>query len=155
MTWRLVVQYYKKDNSMKEKKVSVKVTGKGEVLHPQDKNNPKTTQIQFRVSQKDKQILASKAKANGQQKLSTYLLNLGLNASSELVEKAVEQKIEDSELTATLRFLRQSLIHVGNNLNQLTKKRNSIGFLLHSEQRQVFLLSEKIEALCEAIKEKI
>ena len=129
--------------------------GKPQVIHPQDRQNPKTTQIQFRVSLKDKQVLEAKAKATGKQKLSVYLLDLGLNASEEVVEKVVEKQAEDSELSSTLRFLRQSLIHVGNNLNQLTKKRNSVGFLIHSEQRQVFLLSEKIAALCEEIKTKL
>ncbi|MDZ7899135.1 MAG: hypothetical protein U5N85_14070 [Arcicella sp.] len=124
-------------------------------MYPQDRQNPKTTQIQFRVSLKDKQILEAKAKATDKKKLSVYLLDLGLNASEEYVEKVGVQKAEDSEIVITLRALRQSLIHVGNNLNQLTKKRNSVGFLIHSEQRQVFLLSEKIEELCEEIKTKL
>lgn len=132
-----------------------KPKGKPQVVHPQDRQNPKTTQIQFRVSMKDKKILEAKAKAIGKKKLSVYLLDLGLNASDEVVERVAEKKVEESEIVITLRALRQSLIHVGNNLNQLTKKRNSIGFLIHSEQRQVFLLSEQIEALCEEIKIKL
>lgn len=129
--------------------------GKPKVEHPQDRQNPKTTQIQFRVSLKDKQILEVKAKATGKKKLSIYLLDLGLNASEEIVEKAEVKQTENSEIVITLRALRQSLIHVGSNLNQLTKKRNSVGFLIHSEQRQVFLLSEQIAALCEEIKTKL
>ena len=132
-----------------------KQKGKPQVIHPQDRQNPKNTQIQFRVSLKDKQILEAKAKATGKKKLSVYLLDLGLNASEEVVEKVVEKQVEDSELSASLRFLRQSLIHVGNNLNQLMKKRNTLGFLIHSEQRQVSLLSQQIEVLCGEIKTKL
>ena len=128
---------------------------KPKVEHPQDKQHPKTTQIQFRVSAKDKQLLEVKAKARGKKKLSVYLLELGLNASEEVVEKVVEKKAEDSDLVSTLRGLRQSLIHAGSNLNQLTKKRNSVGFLIHSEQRQVFQLSQQIESLCLEIKTKL
>ena len=65
-----------------------------------------------------------------------------------------EKKEEDSELVTTLRGLRQSLIHVGTNLNQLTKKRNSVGFLIHSEQRQVFQLIQQ-ESICIEIKSKL
>jgi len=128
---------------------------KPNVEHPQDRQHPKITQIQFRVSTKDKQILELKAKATSKKKLSVYLLDLGLNASEEVVEKVLEKQVEDSELLITLRALRQSLIHVGNNLNQLTKKRNSVGFLIHSEQRKVFELSQEIETLCTLIKEKL
>lgn len=139
---------------MEELEVTIKKS-KPKVEHPQDRQNPKTTQIQFRVSAKDKQLLELKAKATGKKKLSVYLLDLGLNASEEVVEKVVEKKTEESELLITLRALRQSLIHVGNNLNQLTKKRNSVGFLVHSEQRKVFELSQEIEILCSLIKEKL
>lgn len=128
---------------------------KPKVEHSQDRKNPKTTQIQFRVSAKDKQILEVKAKATGKKKLSIYLLDLGLNASEEVVEKVVEKQAEESELLITLRALRQSLIHVGTNLNQLTKKLNSVNFLVHSEQRKVFELSQEIESLCSLIKEKL
>lgn len=140
---------------MKEESLVTKKKSKPKVEHPQDRQHPKTTQIQFRVSAKDKQLLALKAKATGKKKLSVYLLDLGLNASEEVVEKVVEKQAEDIELLITLRALRQSLIHVGNNLNQLTKKRNSVGFLVHSEQRQVFQLSQEIETLCSLIKEKL
>lgn len=139
---------------MEESSVKIKKS-KPKVEHPQDRKNPKTTQIQFRVSAKDKQTLTLKAKATGKKKLSVYLLDLGLNASEEVVEKVLEKKVEDSELLITLRALRQSLIHVGNNLNQLTKKRNSVGFLAHSEQRKVFELSQEIETICTLIKTKL
>lgn len=139
---------------MEELEVTVKKS-KAKVVQPQDRKNPKTTQIQFRVSLKDKQILELKAKATGKKKLSVYLLGLGLNASEEVVEKVVEKQVEESELLTTLRALRQSLIHVGNNLNQLTKKLNSVNFLVHSEQRKVFELSQEIESLCSLIKEKL
>ena len=125
------------------------------VEHPQDKQHPKTTQIQFRVSAKDKQLLEQKAKVTGKKKLSVYLLDLGLNASEEVVEKVVEKKAEDSELVITLRGLRQSLIHVGNNLNQLTKKVNSTNFLIHSEQRQLVQLIQQVESICVEIKTKL
>ena len=128
---------------------------KSKVEHPQDKQHPKTTQIQFRVSAKDKQLLEAKAKAMGKKKLSVYLLDLGLNASEEVVEKVVEKKAEDSELVITLRGLRQSLIHAGNNLNQLTKKVNSTNFLIHSEQRQLVQLIQQIESICVEIKTKL
>lgn len=128
---------------------------KPKVEHPQDKQHPKTTQIQFRVSAKDKQLLEAKAKATGKKKLSVYLLELGLNASEEVVEKVVEKKVEDSELVITLRGLRQSLIHAGNNLNQLTKKVNSTNFLIHSEQRQLVQLIQQIESMCVEIKTKL
>jgi uncharacterized protein (DUF1778 family) len=139
---------------MEESEVRIK-KGKPKVVQPQDRQYPKTTQIQFRVSAKDKRILESKAKATGKKKLSIYLLDLGLNASEEVVEKVVEKKAEESELLTTLRALRQSLIHVGTNLNQLTKKLNSVNFLVHSEQRKVFELSQEIESLCSLIKEKL
>lgn len=139
---------------MEESTVTIKKS-KPKVVQPQDRKNPKTTQIQFRVSLKDKQQLEAKAKATGKKKLSIYLLDLGLNASEEVAEKVIEKKAEESELLITLRALRQSLIHVGNNLNQLTKKRNSVGFLVHSEQRKVFELSQEIETLCSLIKEKL
>ena len=125
------------------------------VEHPQDKQNPKTTQIQFRVSAKDKQLLEAKAKATGKKKLSIYLLDLGLNASEAVVDKIVEKKAEDSELVITLRGLRQSLIHAGTNLNQLTKKVNSTNFLIHSEQRQLVQLIQQIESICLEIKSKL
>ena len=128
---------------------------KPKVEHPQDKQHPKTTQIQFRVSTKDKQLLEAKAKARGKKKLSVYLLELGLNASEEVIEKVVEKKVEDSELVITLRGLRQSLIHAGNNLNQLTKKVNSTNFLIHSEQRQLVQLLQQIESICVEIKTKL
>ena len=137
---------------VEESGVTIK-KNKPKVDHPQDRKNPKTTQIQFRVSLKDKQILELKAKATGKKKLSVYLLDLGLNASEEVVEKVVEKKVEESELLTTLRALRQSLIHVGTNLNQLTKKLNSVNFLVHSEQRQVVQLSQEIKSLCSLIKE--
>jgi uncharacterized protein (DUF1778 family) len=139
---------------MEESEVKIKKS-KPKVVQPQDRKNPKTTQIQFRVSLKDKQILELKAKATGKKKLSVYLLDLGLNASEEVVEKVVEKQVEESELLITLRALRQSLIHVGTNLNQLTKKLNSVNFLVHSEQRKVFELSQEIETLCSLIKEKL
>ena len=128
---------------------------KPKVEHPQDKQHPKTTQIQFRVSTKDKQLLEAKAKETGKNKLSVYLLDLGLNASEEVVEKVVEKQVEDSELVSTLRGLRQSLIHAGTNLNQLTKKVNSINFLVHSEQRQLVQLIQQIESICVEIKTKL
>ena len=128
---------------------------KPKVEHPQDKQHPKTTQIQFRVSAKDKQLLEAKAKATGKKKLSVYLLELGLNASEEVVERVVEKKAEDNELVSTLRGLRQSLIHAGTNLNQLTKKLNSINFLVHSEQRQLVQLIQQIESICAEIKTKL
>ncbi len=140
---------------MEESAVKIKKERKPKVEHPQDRQHPKTTQIQFRVSAKDKQVLMMKAKATGKKILSVYLLDLGLNASNEVVEKVVEKQSEDGELIITLRALRQSLIHVGNNLNQLTKKRNSVGFLIHSEQRKVFELSQEIEMICALIKEKL
>ena len=140
---------------MMEESTVITKKSKPKVVQPQDRKNPKTTQIQFRVSLKDKQQLEAKAKATGKKKLSVYLLDLGLNASEEVVEKVVEKQVEESELLTTLRALRQSLIHVGTNLNQLTKKRNSVGFLIHSEQRQVFQLSQEIETLCSLIKEKL
>jgi hypothetical protein len=139
---------------MEELEVTIKKS-KPKVVQPQDRQNPKTTQIQFRVSLKDKQQLEAKAKATGKKKLSVYLLDLGLNTSEEVVEKVLEKQSEDSELLITLRALRQSLIHVGTNLNQLTKKLNSVNFLVHSEQRKVFELSQEIESLCSLIKEKI
>ena len=134
---------------LKPKKSKLKVE------HPQDKQHPKTTQIQFRVSAKDKQLLEAKAKARGNKKLSVYLLDLGLNASEEVVEKVVEKKAEDSELVITLRGLRQSLIHAWTNLNQLTKKVNSINFLVHSEQRQLVQLIQQVESICVEIKTKL
>ncbi|MCU0467450.1 MAG: hypothetical protein MUF58_02530 [Arcicella sp.] len=140
---------------MAEQAVKIKRVKQAKEVHSQDKQNPKTTQIQFRVSVKDKRQLEAKAKASGKKKLSIYLLELGLNASEAMVEKVVEKIEEDSELVITLRALRQSLVHVGNNLNQLLKKSNSIGFLSHFEQRQVSQLSHEIESLCQEIKTKI
>ncbi len=140
---------------MAEQAVKSKRLKKAKEVQSQDKQNPKTTQIQFRVSVKDKRQLEARVKASGKKKLSNYLLELGLNASEEMVEKVVEKIEEDSELINSLWFLRQSLIHVGNNLNQLLKKSNTLGFLLHSEQRQVVQLSQHIEALCQEIKEKL
>ena len=128
---------------------------KPKVEHPQDKQHPKITQIQFRVSAKDKQLLEAKAKTTGKKKLSVYLLELGLNASEEVVERVVEKKAEDNELVSTLRGLRQSLIHAGTNLNQLTKKVNSTNFLVHSEQRQLVQLIQQIESICVEIKTKL